>query len=76
MAEARVTQIVNLTLLAPDIQEKILSLLKSTTRDGYLPEHNLRKALSVDVWTEQMRLVRSLEGDHERTLNPRYALRS
>ena len=36
-ATARVTQIVNLTLLAPDIQEAILSLPRDFPRSG--PDH-------------------------------------
>lgn len=53
-ARARVTQLVALTLLAPDIQEEILFL---EVEDGVerVTERALREVVCVDDWSEQRR---------------------
>ncbi len=53
VSRARVTQIMNLTLLAPDIQEQILSA--SLNSGGFRPltEHHLREVGLATVWSEQ-----------------------
>ena len=55
VTRARITQIMNLSNLAPDIQEKLLF------SDGFLPpERRLRKLAGQVDWDEQRRLWRSL----------------
>ena len=53
-SRARVTQLLGLTLLAPDIQEEILFL---EVEDGVeqITERALRDVVSVDDWAEQRR---------------------
>ena len=41
LTRARVTQIVNLTLLAPEIQEAILAVTPVSDHPGFIPEHRL-----------------------------------
>ena len=55
VTRARITQIMNLSNLAPDIQEKLLF------PDGFLPpERRLRKLAGQVDWDEQRRLWREL----------------
>ena len=56
---ARVTQLLALTLLAPDIQEEILFL---EVEDGVerITERALRDVVAVDDWGEQRRRWRAL----------------
>ncbi len=59
LSRARVTQIANLTLLAPPIQEEILA----TDRSGRLhtiPERLFRSLLVHSDWSEQRRLLSKL----------------
>ncbi len=53
VTRARITQIMNLTLLAPDIQEEILGGLA----DEHLPVHRgeaaLRRIISFTLWADQ-----------------------
>jgi len=52
ITRARASQIMNLTLLAPDIQEEILNL----TPTGKLPiERNVRHVASLVIWADQRR---------------------
>jgi len=67
VTRARVTQIMNLTLLAPDIQERIL--LTSRESGGFcsLTEHHLREVGLATVWSEQ----RARFGAHrQKVMNP------
>jgi hypothetical protein len=48
-----VTQIVNLTLLAPEIQEDILNLSSVTSGSDPATEHSLREAASRADWRTQ-----------------------
>jgi hypothetical protein len=50
---ARVTQIMNLLFLAPDIQEEILFLPPATEGQPMLTERDLRQVLKTVVWSEQ-----------------------
>jgi hypothetical protein len=50
---ARVTQIMNLLGLAPDIQEEILFLPAVTDGRSAVSERDLREVLKTVVWTEQ-----------------------
>lgn len=54
LSRARVTQIMNLTLLAPEIQEEVLS--PYTTTSSLLKKQNLRMLLKTAVWKEQIKL--------------------
>ncbi len=55
ITRARVTQIVNLTLLAPDIQEKIL--VREPASERLLAfERNLRQVTIKSAWSDQRRL--------------------
>jgi len=59
LTRARVTQLMNLTLLAPDIQEEVLFLEAS---DGVEPvgEHSLRQVLRAGRWPAQRAAWRAL----------------
>jgi hypothetical protein len=54
---ARLSQIMNLTLLAPVIQEEILF----TTTRATVNKHAIRDALKNPVWDEQIDVLRQLE---------------
>jgi hypothetical protein len=51
---ARITQILDLTLLAPDIQEEVLFMETNRERDP-VNEHTLRWVLCGGAWEEQRR---------------------
>lgn len=55
VSRARITQIMNLLNLAPDIQERFLSLEKSPLSDIIVTETQLRYACSVIEWDAQRR---------------------
>ena len=56
VTRARASQIMNLTLLAPDIQEALLFLQESA--GGTSPtEHDMRKIAKIAIWAEQRRLL-------------------
>jgi hypothetical protein len=50
---ARVTQIINLLGLAPDLQEEILFLPPVTEGRAALTERHLRQVLKTVMWSEQ-----------------------
>ena len=56
LTRARITQILGLLLLAPDIQEAILSLPPFTRGRDPLPERALRPLVAEPDWTAQRRL--------------------
>jgi len=64
VSRARITQIMNLLLLAPDIQEAILFLPR--TIKGYDPitEHHLRLLTRTVDWREQRRMWGEILKDH------------
>jgi hypothetical protein len=53
LTPARVTQIMNLLYLAPDIQEEILFLPPVTEGQPAITERDLRQVLKTVVWSEQ-----------------------
>ncbi len=53
LTRARVTQIVNLTLLAPAIQEQILALPPVTTGRERITERALRRIVAEAEWAKQ-----------------------
>ncbi len=60
LTRARVTQISNYTLLAPDIQEEILALPPVEPGNDPVPEPKMREVLREAVWTEQLKRWRVL----------------
>jgi hypothetical protein len=59
VTRARMTQVLNLTLLAPDIQEMLLELNPSDKID----RHAVRRATQCLVWSEQRETLTLLERD-------------
>ncbi|MBN1553550.1 MAG: hypothetical protein JXA11_02310 [Phycisphaerae bacterium] len=57
---ARMTQIMNLLLLAPDIQEEILFLPRTTSGRDPIREHHIRLITTVLDWRKQRRLWKQL----------------
>ncbi len=55
VTRARITQIMNLVNLAPDLQEKLLSLTPSRATSTLIAERNLREIVSAVDWCEQRR---------------------
>ena len=55
LTRARVTQIVNLTLLAPAIQEEILALPRVTAGRDQITERTLRPIVAEPAWEVQLR---------------------
>jgi len=71
LTRARVTQIMNLLLLAPDIQEQILFLPRTTRGRDPVRERNVRPIAAQPLWSEQRRLWRQLlAADASLTANP------
>jgi hypothetical protein len=60
LTRARVTQIVNLTLLAPAIQEEILAMPPVTTGRDQITERKLRSIVAEPVWGRQLARWRTL----------------
>jgi hypothetical protein len=58
VTRARLSQIFDLTRLAPDLQEEIL-FLKALEGDETLSERALRVVVRVMAWTEQRATIRS-----------------
>jgi hypothetical protein len=54
VTRARLTQIMNLLLLGPDIQERLLECV-----DG-CPEHSIRRAAAEPFWPHQRAILRSI----------------
>ena len=53
LTTARITQIMNLLVLAPDIQEEILFMPAVTKRPASITERDLRPLLKTLVWSKQ-----------------------
>ena len=60
VTRARVTQIMNLLLLAPDIQEEILSLPRTQRGFDPISERRVRAITSVPDWRKQRRMWKEL----------------
>jgi hypothetical protein len=65
VSRARVSQIMNLLNLAPDIQERLLSLTPVHTWRDQLNERALRSVLREPVWMRQRVLFASLFPDDQ-----------
>jgi hypothetical protein len=64
VTRARMTQIMNLLNLAPDIQEEILFLPAVTTGRDPVAERNLRRVTAIVRWDRQRKAWRGMrEGD-------------
>jgi len=60
VSRARVTQIMNLLLLAPDIQEAILFLPRTLSGRDPIPERHIRRITTALDWRKQRRLWKQL----------------
>ena len=60
VTRARVTQIMNLLHLAPDIQESILDLPRVTAGRAPIAERHIRHIAAEPVWAKQRRLWRQI----------------
>ncbi len=69
VSRARITQIVNLTLLAPDIQEAILFLPPVHHRPDTIIERDLRPIAAEPDWTHQRTLWTALLSHPDRNLS-------
>lgn len=63
VTRARVTQIMNLLHLAPDIQEAILNMPRVMSGRDPFGEHELRSLVSMVEWPRQREAWRALTGD-------------
>jgi hypothetical protein len=63
VTRARLTQIMNLLCLAPDIQEQLLFLPPSTRGRDRITERHLRRIVAISDWRKQRRMW-------ERLINP------
>jgi hypothetical protein len=60
VTRARMTQLMNLLLLAPDIQEEILFLPKTTTGRDRVSERNIRRITAIGRWDRQRKAWREM----------------
>ena len=60
VSRSRITQIMNLLYLAPDIQEQLLDLQHSGRSGRTLCERHLRAVLKMIDWSEQRKLWRNI----------------
>ena len=65
VTRARLTQIMNLTLLAPDIQEELLFLPRTLRGRDPLTEPRLRAIAKIPDWRKQRRLCGGLTFDRK-----------
>ena len=65
VSRARITQITNLTLLAPDIQEAILFLPRVQRGRDPIVERDLRPIVATADWQQQRKMWRQLTGDRQ-----------
>ncbi len=56
VSQPRISQILSLTMLAPDIQETLLFLPRLTEGKPEISEKSLRKITMLDDWDEQRRV--------------------
>lgn len=62
VTRARLTQIMNLLLLAPDIQEQILEMPRIETGRAPITEREMRGVAQMPNWREQRRLWARISG--------------
>ena len=67
VTRARMTQIMNLLNLAPDIQEQIMFLPERTQGRETIAERNLRPLVRVVSWRRQRKLWRNITEATDRT---------
>ncbi|MCC7409991.1 MAG: hypothetical protein IT442_18135 [Phycisphaeraceae bacterium] len=67
VTRARLTQIMNLTLLAPDIQEELLSLPRTLSGCDPITELQLRAIAAIPDWRKQRRTWKCLALDQKAT---------
>ncbi len=67
VSRARMSQIINLLNLAPDIQEEILFLPRTTRGRDPIGERDLRPICAVADWKEQRRLWQRLQDGQQDT---------
>jgi len=60
VSRARITQIMNLLLLAPDIQEEILFLPRTMKGSDPISEKDLRPIAAIPYWNHQRKMWASL----------------
>lgn len=60
VTRARLTQIMNMLLLAPDIQEELLFLPRTQSGRHPITEHDIRPIAAVPDWRKQRRLWKAL----------------
>ena len=56
VTRARLSQIMNLLLLAPDIQEEVLGMQGQLNRSAEVPERDMRAVAKITLWRQQKRL--------------------
>jgi len=61
LSRARLTQIMNFRLLAPQIQEDIIFATAMAPIPNYLKERALRMILKTSVWDEQLKIWKKLK---------------
>jgi len=66
VTRARITQIMSLLNLAPDIQEEILFLPRTTTGRDSIKERDVRPISAVPHWHRQRRMWKKLVKDRSR----------
>jgi len=69
VTRARMTQIMNLLNLSPDIQEEILFLPRTTGGRDRISERDLRPACGVMDWKKQRQLWQELQDSHQKHLH-------
>jgi flagellum-specific peptidoglycan hydrolase FlgJ len=62
VTRARLSQIMNLLLLAPDIQEEVLGMKGQTNRNAEVPERDMRAVAKIALWRQQKRLWVKMKG--------------
>ncbi len=67
VTRARMTQIMNLLNLAPDVQEDVLHLPRTTSGRDPIGERDLRPICAVADWKEQRRLWQRLQDGQRNT---------
>ncbi len=60
VSQPRMTQIMNLTLLAPEIQEQVLSMPPVSGRSGPVNERTLRRIAKEPCWSRQVAMWRRI----------------
>ncbi|MCX6627999.1 MAG: hypothetical protein NTW28_10270 [Candidatus Solibacter sp.] len=61
VTRARITQIMNMLNLAPDIQEEILGMPEGSTRETAIAERQIRSVARIVDWSDQQRAFMELK---------------